>query len=90
MPYGFGYYDNVSVYDYNNNYNNFIRQPYYQTNNWDNLVVGAGVGAGLGYLLGFSPLLGFGLGALLSNNGAQNTNIVNINTGRRGFYNGMY
>jgi hypothetical protein len=41
------------------------------------------LGAGLGYLLGFSPLIGAGFGALLSDIGGQNTNVVNINTGRR-------
>jgi hypothetical protein len=89
MSNGFGYYNDVAGVNYNN-INNFNRPPYYppfypQTN-WTNLVVGAG----LGYLLGVGPLVGLGFGALLSNNGGQNTNIVNVNTGRRFNNFGMY
>lgn len=41
--------------------------------NWDNL-------------LGFSPLIALGLGFLLADNRSKNTNIININTGRRHNY----
>jgi hypothetical protein len=89
MAYGFGYYGDVAGVNYNdpyNNYNpyyNYNRQPNYlprnRDNNWSDVILGAG----LGYLLGFSPLIGAGFGALLSDIGGQNTNVVNINTGRR-------
>jgi hypothetical protein len=86
MANGFGYYNDVAGVNYNN-FNNFNRPPYNNPQtNWSNLAIGAG----LGCLLGFGPLVGLGVGALLSNNGGQNTNIVNINTGRRGFYNDMF
>jgi hypothetical protein len=80
MPRGFGYYGDVAGVNYNDNYNPYNRGRNYPANNWTNLVAGAG----LGYLFGFGPLLGLGVGALLSNTGSQNTNIININSGRRG------
>ena len=79
MAYGFGYYDDVAVVRYNNNYDSYNRPPIFP----QRTLTDAAIGAGLGYLLGFSPLIGAGFGALLSDIGGQNTNIVNINTGRR-------
>ncbi|MCM0649094.1 hypothetical protein NBE98_11980 [Clostridium swellfunianum] len=90
MANNFGYYDNVAGVNYNTpnfyNPNYYNRNPYYPQTNWTNLVAGAG----LGYLLGFGPLVGLGLGAILSNTGGENTNVININTGRRGYYNGNF
>jgi hypothetical protein len=85
MAYGFGYYGDVAGANYIDPYNNYNRQldylPQNRGNDWNNVILGAG----LGYLLGFSPIIGAGFGALLSDIGAQNTNIVNINTGRRNY-----
>jgi hypothetical protein len=85
MAYGFGYYGDVAGANYIDPYNNYNRQlnylPQNRNNNWNDVILGAG----LGYLLGFSPLIGAGFGALLSDIGGQNTNIVNINTGRRNY-----
>ncbi len=78
MARNFGYYNDVAADNYDNNFYGQYNNP---TNNWSNLALGAG----LGYLLGFSPLVGLGFGALLSNNSSQNTNIININTGRRNY-----
>jgi hypothetical protein len=75
MAHNFGYYDDVAGAEYDD----YRRRPYYPSNNWGNLAAGAG----LGYLLGFGPLLGLGLGAVLSSNRGRNTNIININTERR-------
>jgi hypothetical protein len=83
MAYGFGYYGDVAGANYIDPYNNYNRQlnylPQNRGNDWNSLILGAG----LGYLLGFSPIIGAGFGALLSDIGGQNTNVVNINTGRR-------
>lgn len=68
MPNGFGYHNDVAGV-------NYYGQSYNRGSNWNNLALGAG----LGFLFGF-PLLGLGLGAILGNNGGQNTNIININT----------
>lgn len=43
---------------------------------------GAVLGASVAPLLGISPIVGLGLGALLLGNNSSNTNIININTGR--------
>lgn len=82
MPDGFGYYNDVA----DVNYYGYDRTPYYPQTNWTNLALGAG----LGYLLGFGPLVGLGVGALLSNNGGRNTNVININTRRRPYCNGNF
>lgn len=77
MPYGFGYYS-----DYTDDYNvspSYSGRSYNSGYNYSYPLWGAA----LAPIFGISPLLGFGFGALLGNSGGENTNIININTGRR-------
>lgn len=77
MPYGFGYYSDYRTDGYGSP--RYSNRPYGYGNSYSYPIWGAAIAP----LLGISPLLGFGLGALLGNSGSENTNIININTGRR-------
>lgn len=79
MPNGFGYYASYSENDYYNDPSYYARANNYRNNSNSYLW-----GAAIAPFFGISPLVGLGIGALLGNVGSQNTNIININTRRRG------
>jgi hypothetical protein len=75
---------------YHVTYNNYNSRNLPQQNFPGQTLSNAVLGASIAPLLGISPFLGLGLGALLLGDRGSNTNIININTGRNNNWDDCY